>query len=254
MPNEPRLSEEQVGAILRRAAELQESQGRPVVESGVATADILKIGAELGLDPRCLRQAIEEAAAGLEAPKKRGFWGARAKLDVERVIPGELTDDAWHSILSALRSRYNRMGAVSEVAGAHEWDGKGDGVSPIHVSLRSKDGQTRVKVLSDTSPSAVVFCAVALAPTIMATAGLSVAAVRGLGATPLGGFAAAALGLVGIGALIAKGHSLIRNRRQEAVQETLGTIAGILAAEGEATQTMGSPQTQEIIEQRLNQP
>ncbi len=253
MPNEPRLSEEQVGAILRRAAELQEGQGQPLTASGVAASDVLKIGEELGLDPRCLRQAIEEAAMGLEAPKKRGFWGAKAKLDVERVIPGELTDDAWHSILSDLRSRFNRMGAVSEVAGAHEWDGKGDGLSPVHVSLRSKDGETRVKVLSDTSPSAVVFCAVAFAPAMMAAAGLSVVATQALGGTPLRGFAAAALGFVGMGAVIAKAHSIIRNRRQEAIQETLGEIAGVLTAESEAMQTLGAPQAQEIVEERFGQ-
>lgn len=250
MPNEPRLSEDQVGAILRRAAELQESQGRPVVESGVATADILKIGAELGLDPRCLRQAIEEAAIGLETPKKRGFWGARAKLDVERVIPGELTEDAWHSILSDLRSRYNAMGAVSEVAGAHEWDSKG--VSPVHVSVRSKDGQTRVKVLSDTSPAAIVMAAVAFAPTLITSVGLSMAMSRAFGGTPIESFAAAALGVCGIGVALGKVHSLIRNRRQEAVQETLGTIAGVLAAEGEEMHSMGAPQS-EGIAHRLDQ-
>jgi hypothetical protein len=143
-----RLSEKQVREILRRAAELQESRGAELVQLGPTTADVQKIGEELGMDPACLRTAIEEVLSG-QTEAKSGFWGGPVVMQTERVYQSELTDDDWHEILSEMRTLFGRTGSVSEVAGAREWDGSRAVLDPIHVSARSKSGSTKVTLKSD---------------------------------------------------------------------------------------------------------
>jgi hypothetical protein len=55
----PRLSTEQLEAVIRRAVELQ-GPGDAAADDGVSEAEILRIGQELGLSPQHVRQAIRE--------------------------------------------------------------------------------------------------------------------------------------------------------------------------------------------------
>lgn len=168
--NETRLTEKQVGAVLRRAAEIQESQGQAFGETGTSPADVVKIGEELGIDPSCLRRAIEEVVSGRDPATRRSIWGGPVTLATERTLPGTVSEDDWHEIVSNLRTSFARVGEVSEVAGAWEWSGVGGGLDPLHVSVRSKDGNTRVKAQSDLSGAAVLAAIVSLVPLMVSGA------------------------------------------------------------------------------------
>src|SRR5438477_11452587 len=83
------LTPEQVRLVLRRAAELAETQRRdsagPPAEGGFGEHEVAEIAAEVGIDPDAVRRALSEVRAGMvvAAPAKPTF--------LDRVVgPAEL--------------------------------------------------------------------------------------------------------------------------------------------------------------------
>ena len=83
------ISREALERIIQRAAELQASE----LDTGEAITEqeLLKLGAEVGIDGRFLRQAIYEESAGPRAPET-GFvarWFGPGLVGAGRVVPGD---------------------------------------------------------------------------------------------------------------------------------------------------------------------
>ncbi|MDQ2986468.1 MAG: hypothetical protein M3R13_07075 [Armatimonadota bacterium] len=162
-----RLTEKEIQQIFRRAAELQEKRGTDLAEWGPTTADVMKLGEELGMDATTLRAAIDEVLAG-KVNRKAGFWGEGLTFESDRTYQAELTDDEWHELLQQLRSKFGRTGSVAEAAGAREWDGSQGVLDPIHISARSKGGSTRVAIKSDLYGAAFILAIVSFFPLLIA--------------------------------------------------------------------------------------
>jgi len=84
-----KISREQLERIIQRAAELQ--AGEMDTADGVTEQDVLKLGSEVGIPGRFLRQAMYEEAAG-GAALERGFaarWVGPRMLLAHRVVPGD---------------------------------------------------------------------------------------------------------------------------------------------------------------------
>lgn len=64
-----RLSSQELEAVIRRAVELQTTQSG-AADDGIAEAEVMRIGQELGLDPGSVRQAITEVRG--QAPSEKG--------------------------------------------------------------------------------------------------------------------------------------------------------------------------------------
>ena len=87
-----RINREAVERIIQRAAELQAQE----IDTGEAMteADLLRIGNEVGIDGRYLRQAIYEQGSG-GGEEERGFLGrlfGPKRVFASRVVSGERTD------------------------------------------------------------------------------------------------------------------------------------------------------------------
>lgn len=92
MPGElvPRkISREQLERIIQRAAELQ--AGEMDTGEGITEQDLLKLGSEVGIPGRFLRQAMYEEAAGGAALDRglAGRWVGPRMLLAQRVVPGD---------------------------------------------------------------------------------------------------------------------------------------------------------------------
>lgn len=64
-----RLSTQELEAVIRRAVEIQSAAGTP--DEGIAEAEVLRIGQELGLDPASVRRAITDVRG--RPPEERGL-------------------------------------------------------------------------------------------------------------------------------------------------------------------------------------
>ena len=142
---EKRFSDKEVGAIIKRAAELQAIGSGPASD-GATLAQLRQAASELGLDEALIDRAVREVAG---APSS-GFWtrllGGPWEATADQVVEGTVTDAEWPALLAGIREVSGRVGYPSEVAGAFEWLSKEpDG---LHVSLIPVGGQTRVRAIA----------------------------------------------------------------------------------------------------------
>ncbi len=91
LPAQPsrRISSEALERIIQRAAELQASELDP--GEALTEQELLKLGADVGIDGRFLRQAIYEESAGPRA-RETGFiarWFGPSLVGAGRVVPGD---------------------------------------------------------------------------------------------------------------------------------------------------------------------
>jgi len=86
-----KISREQLERIIQRAAELQ--AGEMDTGEGMTEQELLKLGSEVGIPGRFLRQAMYEEAAGGAALEHDflGRWVGPRMLLAHRVVPGDRT-------------------------------------------------------------------------------------------------------------------------------------------------------------------
>lgn len=84
-----KYSREQLERIIRRAAELQ--AGEFDAGEGITEPDLLKLGADVGIPGRFLRQALYEEAAGGAALEHDALsrWAGPKMVLAHRVVPGD---------------------------------------------------------------------------------------------------------------------------------------------------------------------
>src|SRR5687768_3068307 len=142
-PEGPIFNEKQAGAILRRAAELSSASSTGGSSGGTTLADMERIAAEIGIDAAHVRAAAAELTRS-PAGNTAGI------IDLERVVPGELSDEAWEAVVADLRRTFSNPGTTSQVGLAREWSLKGE-MGHLHASLVSRQGHTRIQILENHS-------------------------------------------------------------------------------------------------------
>lgn len=138
-----RFTEDDVRRIFARAAERQHADepGPP----GLSLAELQEIGRSAGLDPAQIAAAVAEVRGGVETPEAT-FWGVDLTPRASRVLPGEMTEEAWTQMVARLRRTFKVKGVATEVGRTREWTGTNSqgGLSNLHVVAESVEGGTRV--------------------------------------------------------------------------------------------------------------
>lgn len=144
--SERRYSDEEMALILREASEATEggSAGRA---QGLSLTQLKEIAVEVGLDP-----AQVEAAANRLVHHRAGgkvpFFGTPVTPEFEREIPGELLQEDMAELVTTIRKVLGRRGVTGTELGAFEWKA-GDPMGGRYVSVRPKDGSTRLRVFAN---------------------------------------------------------------------------------------------------------
>jgi hypothetical protein len=220
------FSEQELGEIVQRAAELQEQSSERALRytPGVTLQQLERVAQEVGVEPEFLRRALEERRQGAD----RGVGLLREEA---RVVTGELDPADFDLILDHVRARRSRRHPATQVGRtlrAQVWTGSG----LAHMEVTSRNQHTRVSVKSF--------------PLIEALATFYPAFVAStMGALPLAnaghGVAAA---LVGAGSVAAAlmGFRFWLHRSNRAVarlaDKLAGEVAGELARAREAQSTV----------------
>lgn len=136
-PSDDRLSSEELERVIRRAAQLQTA--RESLPDRLDDAEVLRIGAEVGLQEDNLRRAMLELRAGAlvpEAPSDRSvatrLLGA-AFIRASRVVPGEA--EAVQSDLAGYLGADEGLIQVRNRAGLSIWEPASDLVTQIRRGL-----------------------------------------------------------------------------------------------------------------------
>jgi hypothetical protein len=149
---ERRFNEEEVALIIKRAAELQQTeQTERDPSTALSLSDVEQIAREAGIDPKLVRRA----ALGLDQPSttnRPSPWvGSPTRLVFERVVDGEISVDEFESLIMQVRRTFGDNGVPSVLGRSLAWSSsagarrKGQG-RQIDVSVVPRGGVTTIRV------------------------------------------------------------------------------------------------------------
>jgi hypothetical protein len=67
-------------------------------------------------------------------------------VEIERTVPGVMTEEQWPEVLEAIRSATRMVGRSSRVGPSFEWLGGTD--DPVHVTITPRADETRIRLFS----------------------------------------------------------------------------------------------------------
>lgn len=156
-PGERAYAEEEVAAILRRAAELEQSQG---VEVGaLSLGEIENVARDVGIDPALVRQAARELQEGTGEGIGAKIAGAPLRRVIERVVDGEIGAESHERFAQEIREvlasaavggRWALPGSISSIGRSLTLTGF-TGTSMLEVDVTPRDGKTRIRLSADRS-------------------------------------------------------------------------------------------------------
>ena len=150
IPNRTKqYTDAEVGAMLKRATELQEQAG--LDDHTLSLAEIEQIAGEIGIDPAFLRVAATEASQ-MSSNSRGSLTGAPFSVEAVRVADGEMSEEQWADVVQEIRRYMGGTGLSSEIGRSREWSrfvGEGDGrfnLSSSHAFVRPAKGRTTIEL------------------------------------------------------------------------------------------------------------
>jgi hypothetical protein len=219
-----RFSEREVALVLRKATEIEETEGPS--GGGLSLRELEQIAGEVGISPAMIQRAVAE----VDAKKRSNNPLSRTSLSQEaiRAIGGELSAEGVAALVDAVERRSDQVGEVTQALGTTRWTAR-DRFSTTQVAITpSKDGTTVRVVERATARLRRVVHAVPAAFGVMAGS-IVLRSPDPAGAMPL----VALLGTAGLGLLAGRLFWTIRSasraKRVEKLAEDLAREGGNLA-------------------------
>lgn len=149
---ERRFSEEEVALIIKRAAELQQTEeAEKEPSSALSLSEIEQIAREAGIEPTLVRRA----ALGLDNPlptnRPSAWLGAPTRLVFEKVVDGEIPVEEFETIIAEVRRTFGDNGLPSIIGRSLAWSSgaggrrRGSG-RHVDVSVVVRGGTTTIRV------------------------------------------------------------------------------------------------------------
>ena len=144
----PRLyGEEEIARILKRATEIQIAEPSLPASSGMTLQELEDVAAEAGIDPRHLRRAAME----LELGDDRSLWdrlaGGRLAIELDTVIPGELSTQGFERVLTIIQQGARHHGQGTLLGHTLTWQGESaEGKRSLMVVVSAREGETSVRI------------------------------------------------------------------------------------------------------------
>jgi hypothetical protein len=148
-----RYDEQQIGAILQRAGEIQAGLTPETDSQGVTLHDLQKVASEVGIEPHI----VERAARELDTkPATARLLDSKTSRMLDQTIEGSISEDQWDDVVMSLRQLASHTGTSSVHGTTREWTSGGD-VSSITFTAQSRNDRTRFRLLADTSAASFLF-------------------------------------------------------------------------------------------------
>ncbi len=153
------FDEREISAILKRAAEIQGTEGASPV-FGLSLAELQQLAAEAGIDPRSVATAAAELRRA-DANDRLNIWGGPLTMTLDRVLEGEISQEAWEAMVAATRRTFNNTGTVQSWGQTLEWThGRGTASTQAHVTVTARNGRTHLQVFWNDQVMAAPFYAI----------------------------------------------------------------------------------------------
>ena len=149
--------EEEVAAILHRAAQLERDRG--TTEGALNLREIEAIARESGIDLSLVRQAARELDEGDRRGIAAAIAGAPLRRTIERVVDGEIGAEHHERLAQEVRevlsaagvgNRWMLPGGISSIGRSLTLSGF-TGTSAIEVNVAPREGKTIIRISADRS-------------------------------------------------------------------------------------------------------
>jgi len=151
-PAPRRFSDEEVRAILARAAKLQElAPPAPSVADGLSLRDLEQVGEEAGIDGALVRRAAAELDVEAGAASGGVLLGHPGQLRFQYFVPAEVPPSAFPRLTEVIESRLDLPGQAQVAGSSLRWYPVG---APrlLQVAVVPEDGRTTIRITERLSP------------------------------------------------------------------------------------------------------
>lgn len=150
-PQRRRYGDNEIGLILKRAAELQRQEPAAGTEgSGLTLPELEEIAAEAGIDPRYLRRAaaeVDEGGTKFDSGKASYFLGAPLTIELDRTLSGEVPEEDFALFVPDIQQAAGGHGQASALGRTFTWQSSTPGGErSLQVTVTSRDGRTRIRI------------------------------------------------------------------------------------------------------------
>ncbi len=146
-PSPRRYSEKEVGLILRRATEMQRAEPSAPDPAGLTLAELQEIAVEAGIDPALLEEAAHELESVPPRTLDARLAGAPIRLEVERIVPGELPPEYLQDLVPTIQKGTAGQGTATAVGSTLTWSSTTDSNnSSQQVLITVRRGETLIRV------------------------------------------------------------------------------------------------------------
>lgn len=137
-----RFSDREVALVLKKASELEESEGSGV-GGGLRLEDLQEIAAEVGISPGVLDRAVSELDA-----RTGGNPFAKGQLvhQAVRAVEGELGEEGVSELIRHVDGTSDYVGVVTEALGSVQWTAQSRFRS-LQVSITPGKEETKLRVI-----------------------------------------------------------------------------------------------------------
>ncbi|MEJ2238582.1 MAG: serine/threonine-protein kinase [Gemmatimonadales bacterium] len=104
----PKYDRQQVGEIVRRAAEMQAAE--PTEHEGLSLGGVQRIAAEVGIPPEQVREVADELSEHAQGLTAGGIFGNRPELEFERFVDVEASKGSYPDLLEEIRVTLGEVG------------------------------------------------------------------------------------------------------------------------------------------------
>lgn len=149
---ERKFNEEEVALIIKRAAELQQTeQTEQETSSALSLTEVEEIAREAGIDPKLIRRA----AVGLDQPAQTNrpspWLGAPTRIVFERVVDGEIPVEEFEPLIAEIRRTFGDNGLPSVLGRSLAWSSgiggrRRSSGRHVDVSVVTRGGITTIRV------------------------------------------------------------------------------------------------------------
>jgi len=141
---ERKFNEEEVALIIKRAAELQQTEPtNQDTSNALSLTEVEQIAGEAGIDPKLIRQAAVRLDQPAYTTRRSPWIGAPTRFVLERVVEGELPVDEFEPLIAELRRTFGDNGDPILLRHSLVWRKQ----SPrIDVSVVPGGGVTTIRV------------------------------------------------------------------------------------------------------------
>ncbi len=137
-------TEKEISKIIKKAGEIQAAE-RDHVTMGLSLEEIQHLAEDFGLEADIIASVAEQIDREPEEEEK-GFFSSLlmpTKLDVETIIPGNITEENWPEIVSFIERAVSKSGSSSQIGKLLEWTSESR--HSVHkLSLIQGEDQTKV--------------------------------------------------------------------------------------------------------------